>query len=108
MGLLHRLSAIPQSAIAHVESAASTSLNARIDAPNSKECNNATARSNRGATAGLHDVAKWTVPNSSVGAPCGCTCSCGYAANAGSVRRTAAAATDIRLAVSYTHLRAHE
>jgi hypothetical protein len=33
-------------------------LKARIEAPNSKECSNATARSNFGATAGLHEVGK--------------------------------------------------
>src|SRR6184192_2277555 len=75
IGLVHRLSAIPQYAIAHVESARSTSLKARIDAPNSKEWSSATARSNCGATAGLHDVAKCTVPNFSVGAPWACACS---------------------------------
>jgi hypothetical protein len=43
-------------------------LKALIDAPNSKECSSATARSNRGATVCLHDVAKWTVPSRSVDA----------------------------------------
>src|SRR5207253_10114933 len=83
IGLVHRLSAIPQYAIAHVESVASTSLKARIDAPNSKEWSSATARSNCGATVGLHDVAKCTVPKFSVGPTCGCARSCGYAANTG-------------------------
>src|SRR5439155_24970383 len=73
------------------------SLKARIDAPNSKEWSSATARSNCGATVGLHDVAKCTVPKFSVGATCGCACSCGYAANAGRVRRTAAATIDTRV-----------
>src|SRR5437867_5608751 len=68
-----------------------------MDAPNSNECKSATARSNCGATLGLHDVAKWTVPNFSSTAPCGCTCSCPYAANVGSVRRAAVAAIDARI-----------
>ena len=37
IGFDHRLSAIPQCAIAHSESASSTWLKARIDAPNSNE-----------------------------------------------------------------------
>jgi hypothetical protein len=44
--------------MAQVESAASTSSNARTAAPNSNECSSATARSKRGATAGSQEVGK--------------------------------------------------
>src|SRR5688500_14314813 len=81
---------MPQCAIAHVESAASTWLNAWIDAPNSKECSSATARSNCGATLELHEVAKWTVPSVSPGAPAGCACCWENATDAGRVKATAA------------------
>src|SRR5471030_744954 len=53
---------MPQSAIAQVESAASTSLKLLTAFGNSNECINVMARSNGAATAGEHDVAKWTVP----------------------------------------------
>ena len=66
IGLLHRLRASPQCAMAQVESAATTASNARIAAPNSKEWSSATARSIRGATADAHDVGKWTVPSFSL------------------------------------------
>src|ERR1041385_1112889 len=62
--------------MAQVGSAVNTSLNARIEAPNSNECNKATARSNRGATAGSHEVGKCTGPG---GSREGCGWSCASA-----------------------------
>src|SRR5204863_9565638 len=59
--------------MAQVGSAVNTSLKARIEAPNSNECNKATARSNRGATAASQEVGKWTVPSCSAEG-CGWSC----------------------------------
>src|SRR5688500_16863258 len=80
MGLLHRLSASPQCAIAQVESAATTESKARMAAPNSNEWSSATARSIRGVTADAHEVGKCTVPSFSVAWPAGWLCAAAGAA----------------------------
>src|SRR5213079_834729 len=65
------LSAIPQYAIPHAASRASTALNPSIAWLNWKECSSATARLNSFCAGSLQDVAKCTVPNIS---PCWCSC----------------------------------
>ena len=65
MGFDQRLSAMPQCAIAQVESVAAIWENARMEAPNSKECSSATARLTLVATLVAHDVGKRTAPNCS-------------------------------------------
>src|SRR5688500_2321935 len=67
--------------MAQLLSAAITASNARIAAPNSNEWSSATARSSRGATAGAHDVGKWTVPSFSLA--CEARWSCAAAGRAG-------------------------
>jgi len=75
IGFVQRLSAMPQCAIAHVESRDSTVSKAAMAELNSNECRSATPRSNVDETAGAHDVAKWTAPSFSGGAAlCACVC----------------------------------
>jgi hypothetical protein len=57
--------ATPHQAMPQVGSAAATSVKAPTAASRWNECSNATARSNRGCTAAVQDVAKWTVPSRS-------------------------------------------
>src|SRR5262245_4631204 len=63
---------MPQWAIAHDGSAFSTVLKLWMAAENQNEWSCATPRSKSFATVAAQDVAKWTVPSRSVGAPCSC------------------------------------
>src|SRR3990172_1019045 len=59
--------ATPQWAMAHPASALATSAKAFSASTYQNEWRSATARSKDFSTAGLQEVAKWTVPNTSVG-----------------------------------------
>src|SRR6266542_4434539 len=60
--------------MAHVESAAATSPNARSAACHQNECSSATARSNRSVAPALQDTGNLTRPSRSADAgPCSCT-----------------------------------
>src|SRR6266849_3224864 len=76
-GLPHALSAIPQYAIAHVESASATAWNAACPCSHQNECSNASARLKRCCASGLHEIEKTTRPSCSAdrggrGGPCSC------------------------------------
>ena len=66
----HWVIASPQYAIAHVGSAAMTSLNCCSALSYQKLCSNATPRSNAFCCAAAHEVGKLTVPSFSVGTDC--------------------------------------
>ena len=77
-GLPHQLRAMPQCAMTHVGSLASTFWNDATAAENQNECSCATPRSNSGWTPDAQDVGKCTEPSRSPGWPCACA-SCGWA-----------------------------
>ena len=60
---------MPQVAMAHPGSCASTSRKALSPSANENECNSATARVNFACTAGWHDVGNDTSPSCSGGLP---------------------------------------
>ena len=75
-GLPHQLRAMPQCAMAHVGSLASTFWNDATAAENQNECNCATPRSKSPRTPAAQDVGKCTEPSRSPGFPWACA-SCG-------------------------------